>query len=287
MGNSCGSHAVPWPPSTPLLTLPGVTGSDVAPKPYVDVLEEPPPPPEAMRMVDHNGFAHDVDDGLIARLTTAHAAFGAAVLMVRYLRGEFNRVPADAIAMAYRDAEAFVVSAAFLPPEAPDEAERRIREGCAAVAEDVTGAFGNFSPHPDPEVLTRMYPPATVERLRAGAAAGGQAALRPTERARPQPQHRALRGYAVSVAGPVQGTRVAGRAARRYAGRRGPRGLRGWGAATRVARHPRNGALPAQLCCGDTPAGPSCGRGRRQGERCARIRFEHDGFRLDTTPGSI
>ena len=83
------------------------------------------------------------------------------------LRGAFNRVPADATAMAYRDAEAFVVSAAFLPPEAPDDAEQRIQVGWAAVAEDVTGAYGNFSVHPDPEVLTRMYPPATAERLRA------------------------------------------------------------------------------------------------------------------------
>ena len=151
----------------PLLALPGVTGNDVAPKPYVDVLEEPPPLPGEMRMVDHNGFARDVDGGMISRLTTAHAAFGAAVLMVRYLRGAFNRVPADATAMAYRDAEAFVVSAAFLPPEAPDDAEQRIQVGWAAVAEDVTGAYGNFSVHPDPEVLTRMYPPATAERLRA------------------------------------------------------------------------------------------------------------------------
>jgi FAD/FMN-containing dehydrogenase len=151
----------------PLLALPGVRGNDVTAKAYVEVLEEPPPPPAAMRMVDHNGFARDVDDGLITRLTTAHAAFGAAVLMVRYLRGAYNRVPADATALAYRDAEAFVVSAAFLPPEAPDEAERRIRDGWAAVADEVTGAYGNFSPHPDPEVLTRMYPPATVERLRA------------------------------------------------------------------------------------------------------------------------
>jgi hypothetical protein len=148
----------------PLLALSGVTGNDVAPKPYVEVLEEPPPPPAAMRMVDHNGFARDVDDDLINRLTTAHAAFGAAVLMVRYLRGAFNRVPADATALAYRDAEAFVVSAAFLPPEAPDEAEQHIRDGW-----DVPAGHR-------------------------GAVAGGEAALRPGERAGQQPQHRAMRG---------------------------------------------------------------------------------------------
>ena len=151
----------------PLLALPGVTGHDVAAKPYVDVLEEPELPPAEIRLIDHNGFARNIDDGLISRLTTAHAAFGAAVLMVRYLRGAYNRVPADATALAYRDAEAFVVSAAMLPPDAPAEAERRIHDGWAALAGDVTGEYGNFSMHPDATTITRIYPPATVERLRA------------------------------------------------------------------------------------------------------------------------
>jgi FAD/FMN-containing dehydrogenase len=151
----------------PLLALPGVTGNDVAPKPYVEVLEEPELPPAEIKLVDHNGFARDVDDGLITRLTTAHAAFGAAVLMVRYLRGAFNRVPADATALAYRDAEAFVVSAVMLPPDAPAEAERSVNDGWAALAGDVTGEYGNFSMHPDATTVGRIYPPATVERLRA------------------------------------------------------------------------------------------------------------------------
>ncbi|MGO4784972.1 FAD-binding oxidoreductase [Cryobacterium sp. W22_MBD10_FK3] len=151
----------------PLLALPGVTGNDVAPKAYVDVLEEPAPPPAEVKLIDHNGFARNADDGLITRLTTAHATFGAAVLMVRYLRGAFNRVPADATALAYRDAEVFVVSAALLPPDAPAEAERSIHDGWAALAGDVTGEYGNFSMHPDATTLERIYPPATVERLRA------------------------------------------------------------------------------------------------------------------------
>ena len=151
----------------PLLALPGVRGNDVAPKAYVDVLEEPALPPAEVKLVDHNGFAPNADDGLITRLTTAHAAFGAAVLMVRYLRGAYNRVPADATALAFRDAEVFVVSAALLPPDAPAEAERGIHDGWAALAGDVTGEYGNFSMHPDATTLTRIYPPATVERLRA------------------------------------------------------------------------------------------------------------------------
>ena len=151
----------------PLLALPGVTGDNVVPKPYVEVLEIGSPPPAQMRMIAHNGFARDVDDDLITRLTTEHDAFGAAVLMVRYLRGAFNRVPADATAMAYRDAEVFVVSAAFLPPDAPNELERRVTDGWATVAADLAATYGNFSPHADPEILSRMYPPATIARLRA------------------------------------------------------------------------------------------------------------------------
>ena len=151
----------------PLLALPGVTGNDVELKLFVEVFDEPSAPPGSIRIVDRNGFARDFDDVLIGRVADAQAELADAVLMVRYLRGVFNRVPADATALAYRDAEAFVVSAAFLPPDAPAEAERRIHEGWAALAGDVTGEYGNFSMHPDASTITRIYPPATVERLRA------------------------------------------------------------------------------------------------------------------------
>jgi len=154
----------------PLLDLPGVRTEDVAPKPYLEMLEQGTPAPAPMRMVTHNGFASDLDDGLIARLAATHAGFsavGAATLMLRYLRGAFNRMPADATAVAYRDAEAFVVSAAFLPPDAPADAEARIQDGWGAVADAMPGVYGNFTPYPDPGTITSMYPPATAERLRA------------------------------------------------------------------------------------------------------------------------
>jgi hypothetical protein len=63
--------------------------------------------------------------------------------------------------------EAFVMSAAFLPPEAPDEDERRILDAWTPVAERLTGTYGNFNLRAYPDVLGRMYPPATMERLRA------------------------------------------------------------------------------------------------------------------------
>ena len=34
------------------------------------------------------------------------------------------------------------------------------------MAEHLAGTYGNFSSHPDPEIPTRRYPPATAERVR-------------------------------------------------------------------------------------------------------------------------
>ena len=151
----------------PLLSLPGVTGNDVERRLFVEVFDEPSAPPGSIRIVDRNGFAGDFDDSLIERLTTTHAELRSAVLMVRYLRGALNRVSADATAFAHRDAEVFVSSAAFLPPDAPDSAERRILEDWSVLAERLTGTYGNFALRAYPDVLGLMYPPKTVERLRA------------------------------------------------------------------------------------------------------------------------
>jgi FAD/FMN-containing dehydrogenase len=149
----------------PLVALPGVTGHDVELKLFVEVFDEPSAPPGSIRIVDRNGFASDLDDTLIARLAAAPGAIGHTVLMVRYLRGVFNRVPADATAFAHRDAEAFVSVAAFLPPDAPDEEEQRILAGWSVVAERLTGTYGNFRLRPEPDVLSLMYPPDTAARL--------------------------------------------------------------------------------------------------------------------------
>ena len=151
----------------PLLALPGVTGDDVELKLFVEVFDEPSAPPGSIRIVDRNGFARDLDDTLIERVTTVNAALESAVLMVRYVRGALNRVPSDATAFPHRDVEAFVMSAAFLLPDAPDEDERRIMDGWLPVAERLTGTYGNFNLRAYPDVLDLMYPPATMDRLRA------------------------------------------------------------------------------------------------------------------------
>jgi FAD/FMN-containing dehydrogenase len=149
----------------PLLALPGVRGSDLAAKPYRDILVENPGPPPGITIVDSNSFANDFSDELIDALVVVHEGLGAAALMIRSLRGAFNRVPTDATAFAWRDAEVLLVSAVFLPPEAPGDAEAAARASWRGLGELVGGAYGNFMSQDDEAALGLMYPPATRSRL--------------------------------------------------------------------------------------------------------------------------
>ncbi len=152
----------------PLLDIPGFTGHDVMPKAYRDVLDEPEPPPAGVPMpmiVGNNGWAPDFSDEAIAAIATMVGAIEAPVLMIRYLRGAFNRVPADATAFAWRDAETLVIAVAFLPPDSPPAALEAIDAAWTPVAEYTRGTYGNFVSYAGEEAVALMYPPATRARL--------------------------------------------------------------------------------------------------------------------------
>ena len=154
----------------PLLDIPGVTGHDVVPKAYHDVLDEPEPPPAGVPMpmiVGNNGWAPDFSDEAIAAVATMVGAIEAPVLMIRYLRGAFNRVPADATAFAWRDAETLVIAVAFLPPDSPPAALEAIDAAWAPVAEYTRGTYGNFVGYAGEKAVALMYPEATRARLAA------------------------------------------------------------------------------------------------------------------------
>lgn len=149
----------------PLLQLDGVRGHDITEKPYEDVLDDPHPPDAALTIVGNNGFAPHLSDDCIAALVDVQRDLGGAVLMIRSLAGAFNRVPADATAFAYRDSEALVISAAFLPPDAPAEAVQRIHDVWTTVSPHLTGAYSNFMMQNGEKAVRAIYPPATRARL--------------------------------------------------------------------------------------------------------------------------
>ncbi|HMO11806.1 MAG TPA: FAD-binding oxidoreductase [Actinotalea sp.] len=153
----------------PLLALPGLTSAEVGPAAYLDLLDEhggPPPGVARPVMVDQNGFLGPFNDAAVDAAVGTVAA-GAQLLRVRWLGGAFADVPPSATAVAHRQAEAFVVAAAFAPPDADATHVALLHEALAPIAAHSLGAYGNFTTSVAPEFVTRMYPPATMARLQA------------------------------------------------------------------------------------------------------------------------
>jgi FAD/FMN-containing dehydrogenase len=149
----------------PLLRIKGVVSSDIQPKPYADVLDDPHPPEGAIRIVDNNAFAPEFTDETIATLAAVHRGIGGAVLMIRSLGGAFSRVDPDATAFAWRDSEVLLLIAAFLPPDATDGDAQRVRDLWSSLAPFTTGSYGNFVSRADEDALAAIYPAATRARL--------------------------------------------------------------------------------------------------------------------------
>lgn len=149
----------------PLLELPGVTGSDIARRPYLDLVDEAMPPPP-VPMVGGHGFA-DFDDDVVADFAAAVTGYpGPTVASVRYLGGAFSRVAPDATAFATRDREVMLFRLAFLPPDAAPELFAAAESPWEAISARVTSTYGNFIESSGPHQLPLIYPPATLERLR-------------------------------------------------------------------------------------------------------------------------
>ena len=150
-----------------LRALPGYKSEDIAAKDYADALEDPHPfEGPVPTITGDNGFADDLDDATIDALVAAHATLAAGVLMVRYLRGAYNRVPADATAWAFRDAEAMLMLAAFLPPDSPRELIDGVHGSWKPVLAHTAGTYGNFAQEVGEQMTSLIYPAKTLARLR-------------------------------------------------------------------------------------------------------------------------
>jgi FAD/FMN-containing dehydrogenase len=149
----------------PLLRIKGVVSSDIQPKAYADVLDEPRPPEGPISIVDNNAFAPELSDETIATFAAVHRSIGGAVLMVRSLGGAFSRVHPDATAFAWRDSEALLLIAAFLPPGATDQDAQRVRDLWGALDPFTSGSYGNFVSRFDAAAVATIYPEGTHARL--------------------------------------------------------------------------------------------------------------------------
>ncbi len=86
---------------------------------------------------------------------------------VRFLGGAFADTPRNATALAWRDAEVLVHWFALLPPEASEADVEAARALWAAVGEGADAVCGSFTQERGPQVVEQMYPPETLDRLRA------------------------------------------------------------------------------------------------------------------------
>jgi FAD/FMN-containing dehydrogenase len=149
-----------------LRALPGYVSEDISAKDYADALEDAHPFEGPMPVITGDtAFIDDLTDAAIDTLIGVHQSV-AGILVLRYLRGAFNRVAPDATAWAHRSAEVMVMVAAFLPPGSPREQIDAIHEKWKPAQAYADGTYGNFAQEIGDDVIALMYPPATLKRLR-------------------------------------------------------------------------------------------------------------------------
>jgi FAD/FMN-containing dehydrogenase len=141
-----------------------VVAEDVSERPYEEVLEEAHPPQGVLPVIG-NTLVRSVEEPLIEAIAAAYAA-GGRVVFLRSLGGAFGRVSPQDTAFAHRDAEALVVSAAFLPPDATEDQIAEARAVWRTIGEHGVGSYAGFLGSDTAEDLAALWPAETLERLR-------------------------------------------------------------------------------------------------------------------------
>jgi FAD/FMN-containing dehydrogenase len=151
-------------PLEPLRTIGTVVSDDVSERPYASILEEAHPPPGVLPVVD-NTLVDSVDEPLIDAIATAYSA-GGRVVFLRSLGGAFGLVDPAETAFAHRTAEALVVSAGFLTPDASQEEIDATRAVWRPIGDQGIGSYAGFVGSDTVEDIASIWPAETLERLR-------------------------------------------------------------------------------------------------------------------------
>ncbi len=151
----------------PLRKIGTVVSDTIAAQAYAEVLEEAHPPPGVRAVADNTLVRNLSDDTIDATAALYGEGQRGRVVFLRSLGGAVARVPAEATAFAHRDAEAMIVSAAFLPADASDADVVAAREPWHEVARHGMGSYVNFMSSDDEADVAAAYPAPTYQRLAA------------------------------------------------------------------------------------------------------------------------
>ncbi len=149
----------------PLRSLGTLQSNSISEKPYAEVLEEAHAP-EGIQPVIGNTLLEDLSGDAIDAIASAYADGTAGrVVFTRSLGGALARVAPDATAFAHRSAQVLVVSAKFLPLDAPAELVEQAREEWRTIGRHGIGSYAGFLGSDTDDDIAALWPPATLARL--------------------------------------------------------------------------------------------------------------------------
>jgi FAD/FMN-containing dehydrogenase len=152
----------------PIRRLGTVIDDDVAPKAYAETLAAGVIPPPGIQIVPRSAFVNEESVSEVLQiLVDVGASERPPFIAVRSVGGAVSRIPDDATAYAYRQAELMIVTTIAGPAPVVDAARPALEAIWRRLAPYVNGAYANFLTSATEEDVSAIYPTRTYQRLAA------------------------------------------------------------------------------------------------------------------------
>jgi FAD/FMN-containing dehydrogenase len=152
----------------PIRGLGTLTGDDVALQPYADTLVDGATPPPGLQFVSRSAFADQESvPEVLQILAEVRASEQSPFITVRSVGGAVSRIPDDATAYAYRQAELMFVTTVAGPKPVVEAARPDLEAIWGRLAPHVNGAYANFLSSATEQDVAAIYPAQTYKRLAA------------------------------------------------------------------------------------------------------------------------